>query len=462
MGKLFSIVLLIFCCVTTSATHIINGNMQYRYIGLTPNGNEVYEVSLIVYRDCDVSQVGFEDSVLIAVYKNDSQKNLHDTLTLKLTKEEAVTPFIYPSGNVSAAGCYKRGFYTFTFIAPKLHKGFYVVWQRCCRRSLNNIADDEGITALALIPEEGIRNNSPYVTNFRESMIMGSNVFAELDFSNSDADGDSLVYELSAPLNGLNTNNPIRLSYPSTLPPFSTVSYRTKFSPKFPVTIQVPFNVDAVSGKTTIYSTLNGIYLIGITVSEYRNGKLLARYNREHILLFLGTNKSNGINLDVKPYSTNALECKWNNTTQTPVQRYELLKRKAGVQKWDTIAVTGLSYLDSAIEIDTLYEYVVRGVKQDISWFSLTKQGKNSFGVFVNELNTNAINIYPNPTANTLFIESDEPLSTVVITDLAGKTLLAQQYTAKQGVDVSSLGAGTYILQVMINSGIATAKFYKH
>lgn len=462
MGKLFTIVLLIFCCVTTSATHIINGNMQYRYIGLTPNGNEVYEVSLIVYRDCDVSHVGLEDSVLIGVYKNDSLKNLYDTLKVKLTNEETVTPFIYPSGNVSSAGCYKRGFYTFTFIAPKLHKGFYVVWQRCCRRELNNISDYEGITALTFIPEEGIRNNSPYVTNFRESMIMGSNVFAELDFSNSDIDGDSLVYKLSAPLNGLNTNNPIPLSYPSTLPLFSTVSYRTNFSPKFPVTIQVPFKVDSISGKTTIYSTLNGIYLVGITVSEYRNGKLLARYNREHILLFLASNKSNGINLEVTPYGTNALECKWNNTTQTPVQRYELLKRKAGVQKWDTIAVNGLSYLDSAIEIDTLYEYVVRGVKQDISLFSLTKQGKNSFGVFVNEQNTPSLKIYPNPTANTLFIESDEPLSTVVVTDLAGKTQLAAKYTAAQGIDVSGLAVGTYIVRVMSNSGIATARFYKN
>ncbi len=462
MKSLTCLLVLVFCCLTSQATHIINGNIQYSFKWLNLQGQEVYEISLIVYRDCDVSEVGFEDSVLIAVYKNDSQKNLHDTLTLKLTKEEAVTPFVYPSGNVSAAGCYKRAFYTFTFVAPKLHKGFYVVWQRCCRRSLNNIADDEGITALAFIPEEGIRNNSPYVTNFRESIIMGSNVFAELDFSNSDADGDSLVYELSAPLNGLNIHTPIAFRYPVTLPAFSTVGYKLNHSPRFPITVQVPIVLNADNGKTTIFSNRTGIYAVGITVSEYRSGKLLARYNREHVLLFLASNKSNGINLEVTPYGTNALECEWNNTTQTPVQRYELLKRKVGAEKWDTIAVTGLSYIDSAIEIDTLYEYVVRGVKQDICWFSLTKQGKNSFGVSVNKLKTHPIKMYPNPTTKTLFIETNDPLSTVVITDLAGKTQLAAKYSATQGIDVSGLGAGTYIVRVMSNSGIATAKFYKH
>lgn len=462
MKSIIGLLLLVFFCVAAHATHIINSNIQYNFKGLTAQGNEMYEVTLIVFRDCDASGAGFDDSALIAVYYNDASKNLYDTLKLKLTKEETITPFIYPSGNLASVGCYKKGSYTFSFTAPKLHNGFYVLWQRCCRRPLNNIINDQGNSALAFIPKEGTRNNSPVITDFKESMIMGANVLTELDFSNQDVDGDSLVYELTSPLGGLDRNNPIAFDYPATLPKFSNIAYAVNFSFKFPVTVQVPFLLNANSGKATIISNRTGIYLVGITVSEYRKGQLIAKYNREHILLFLERVKPNGIDLEVLPNGTNAIECKWSNTTVFPVQYYQLLKRKAGEKNWDTIAVTGRSYIDTAIDIDTLYEYAVKGVKHDICLYSFIKQGKNSFGVFTGRVKTSMIIVYPNPAANTLFIETNEPLIEIAITDLAGKQVFSILNPTQQSIDVSGLPAGIYYLLATCSRGTTVAKFSKN
>lgn len=461
MAKLFTVFLFIFCSFTASATHIINSSIQYDFKGLNQQGQEVYEISLVAYRDCNASQIVFDDTVLIAIYDGAGQ-NLLKTVKQALTKEEAVFAAMQPSAVLISQGCYRTGIYTFTFIAPLGHKGFQLVWQRCCRSTISNIVDETGSTALAYIPAEGVQNSSPRVLGFKENMVMGINVFTELDFSNYDADGDSLVYSLSTPLSGLTAANPIATSYPSTLTVFPVALYRNSYSFSFPLGTNTNFKLDRNSGKATFFGTNTGRFLVGLTVSEYRNGQLITQHNREHLLFLIEPQHPNGIYLDVIPFGKKGLECKWSDFTLDSALSYRLFKRKENTSLWDTIPVTGKSYIDTAIETDTVYEYFVKGITNETAWYSLIKKGKRGLGIFVNEQNTPSLKIYPNPTANTLFIETDEPFSTVVITDLAGKTQLAAKYTAAQGIDVSGLAVGTYIVQVMSNSGIATAKFNKH
>ena len=55
-----------------------------------------------------------------------------------------------------------------------------------------------------------------------------------------------------------------------------------------------------------------------------------------------------------------------------------------------------------------------------------------------------SIYVYPNPTANRIFIQADNVLKAELF-DLMGRKV--QQTTQKQ-LDVSSLGSGTYLLNV--------------
>lgn len=460
MKTLTAALLLMLVCFTVSATHIINSSIKYSFIGLTPKGEEVYEISLIAYRDCIASPVSFDDSALIAVYDNSNQELLK-TEKPALAKEEAVYAVMQPSAILSFPGCYRIGIYTFTFIAPLQHKGFSVVWQRCCRSSIYNIIDETGSTALAFIPAQGAANSSPTVLGFKENTVMGTNVFTELDFSNYDADGDSLVYSFSNPLSGLDTENPIATSYPTKLTGFPAVLYRNNYSFNFPLGTQTYFKLDKNTGKATLFPTKTGVFLVGITASEYRNGQLLAQHKREHLLRFLEPQHPNGIYLDVLPSGKNGLECKWSDFTLDPALSYVLFKRKENAGNWDTIAVTGKNYVDTAIDTDTVYEYFVKGITKETAWYSLIKKGKKGMGISVKEHSTYPLKIYPNPAINTMFVETDGVINTITITDLTGKIILIQPYQPHQGMDVSMLLSGVYIVQAKGNNGIITARFYK-
>ncbi len=461
MKTLTAAILVMLICLTASATHIINSSIKYSFKGLSQKGEEVYEISLIAYRDCNASQVGFDDSALIAVYDNPNQELLK-TVKPALTKEEVVFAAMQPSAVLSSPGCYRIGIYTFTFIAPLQHKGFLVVWQRCCRSSISNISNEMGSTALGFISAEGVANSSPTVLGFKENMVMGTNVFTELDFSNYDIDGDSLVYSFSTPLSGLDTENPIATSYPTKLTGFPTVHYRNNYSFNFPLGTQTYFKLDKNTGKATLFLTKTGVFLVGITISEYRNGQLLAQHKREHLLRFIEPQHPNGIYLDVLPSGKNGLECKWSDFTLEPALSYVLFKRKENAWNWDTIPVAAKNYIDTAIETDTVYEFFVKGITKETAWYSLIKKGKRGEGVSVSNYNPNSLKIYPNPAINKVFVETDGLIETIKITDLTGKTVLSQQYQPLQGIDVSGLTSGTYILQATSNNGIITAKFYKN
>lgn len=70
------------------------------------------------------------------------------------------------------------------------------------------------------------------------------------------------------------------------------------------------------------------------------------------------------------------------------------------------------------------------------------------------------INIYPNPSKNTLYIDGVGQNSTVSIIDTSGKTLIDKQIINNQ-IDISSLFNGIYIVRIVDSRGITMRKFLK-
>ncbi len=71
--------------------------------------------------------------------------------------------------------------------------------------------------------------------------------------------------------------------------------------------------------------------------------------------------------------------------------------------------------------------------------------------------------LYPNPATDKLYLQSDEMVKTIHITNLSGNLILLIQPNTRGNITipVSELSAGTYILQLTTDSGIKVSKFIK-
>ncbi len=73
----------------------------------------------------------------------------------------------------------------------------------------------------------------------------------------------------------------------------------------------------------------------------------------------------------------------------------------------------------------------------------------------------NEIKAYPNPVAEQLFVESDEP-GNIIIIDLSGRILLQKEMNGyKEEIDVSDYLPGTYFLKFVSDEQKTTAIFIK-
>lgn len=75
----------------------------------------------------------------------------------------------------------------------------------------------------------------------------------------------------------------------------------------------------------------------------------------------------------------------------------------------------------------------------------------------------NPIRLYPNPVANTLFIENEAaPIEHVVVLDMTGKEIFHQVILGnRDGINVSSLPDGMYMVKALCNGSFQINKFVK-
>ena len=73
------------------------------------------------------------------------------------------------------------------------------------------------------------------------------------------------------------------------------------------------------------------------------------------------------------------------------------------------------------------------------------------------------LNIYPNPTTDKLYLQSEELVKTISIIDLSGKRVLLMkpEMSGEITIPVNELSAGTYILQSVTENGTKVSKFIK-
>ncbi len=281
------------------ATHIVGGEMNYKYLGLNK-----YEIRLTVYRDCYVGVPPFDNPATVGIF--DVNNNPIQTLQMVFRGLDTLAPTISDPCTIPPLDfCYEVTTYIDTITLPPIVGGYQLSYQRCCRNTnILNLITPEciGATYYASIPGSEVQpiNSNPVFKNWPPPFICANKPWI-FDHSAIDYDGDSLVYELFQPYNGLNGYCPIiSSSVPSTgvscgappvsctstpvPPPFYTVPWNSPYSTT-DMLGGVPMVVNPQTGLVTATPNLQGYFVIGIKVKEYRNGVFLSETKRDFQLI---------------------------------------------------------------------------------------------------------------------------------------------------------------------------------
>lgn len=305
------------------ATHILGGEMYYTYLG-----NDNYQVTLRLYRDCgpdNTNNTALDATAAIGVFN--SAGVLVNTVTFTLPFETTMpvvtgNPCLTAPPNI----CTRQGVYTGIIHLPSGTGGYTLAYQRCCRSpamfNIVNSPNQQGMTCTIQVPDPAVHgpNSSPSFDD-DPPMVLCLDQTTALDQLATDADGDSLAYALCAPLDGGNSINPMPV--PPAAPPYSSVIWAPGYSTQNQLNSVPPMSFGNDNGVLTLHPTTIGNFAVSICVSEYRNGVLLSQVIRDFRFLVVPCFQSftsafaeqddhcNGLVVNMQNQSTGAVAYHW-------------------------------------------------------------------------------------------------------------------------------------------------------
>ena len=267
---------------SVKATHIVGGDISYECLG-----NNLYAVTLNVYRDCFYGDplAWFDDPAYVGIYKADGslfkevQMDLmnNDTLSNQLTD-----PCLFIPPDV----CVHTSRYRETVSLPFSPGGYTMIYQRCCRnQTIVNIENplQTGASYTIDLTEKALMecNSSPEFGQLNQIYICTNKPFIE-DYSAIDPDGDSLVYRMCKPVSGGSLSDPQPIPT-MTIPVIDSVVY---IEPFYSVENMLggdiqALDIDPVTGLLTAFPEITGQFVVGICVEEWRDGELLSTVRRD-------------------------------------------------------------------------------------------------------------------------------------------------------------------------------------
>lgn len=300
LRKILWIGLLLFGTMPMAkATHIAGAELTYECVG-----NNVYHIVLKLYRDCFGGQAPFDDPVELFIFDGNSGATAYN-ISIPIPP---MTPVI-PLDNIDACVatpppiCVEEGVYEMDVLLPPRLGGYNIAWARCCRNNIiTNLAapECEGVSFLAHVPgpEVAVCNSMPEF-NQQPSIFLCAGETYFFDYSATDPDGDSLVYEISNPYTGVdllgagagnnsgncgfNQPDPVvdPLFNPMGPPPYANVVYSPNHSFLNPFGPNSSISINPSTGYLTAFPANQGVYVLAVSVKEYRGGVLLSENKRD-------------------------------------------------------------------------------------------------------------------------------------------------------------------------------------
>jgi len=261
----------------SNAAHLVGGEITYTCLG-----SNQYQVKLRIYRDCFSGGAAFDNSVNFTVY------NLAGAVVTNPSVPKGPTISV-PAGTGNPCLttppniCTEYAEYVATLTLPPVVGGYTISYQRCCRNStISNISNpgSRGNTYTVKIPSmDNTCNSTPTFTTVPPIVLcLGDQL--NVDASATDSNGDSLFYEFCDIYTGGSSGNPSPST--ATPPPYTTIPFVAPATPSQPVPGSPALAINPQTGMITGVATTAGQYVVGICVSEYRNGQLLSVVRRDY------------------------------------------------------------------------------------------------------------------------------------------------------------------------------------
>lgn len=260
------------------SSHIVGGEIFYDHLG-----GLQYKVTVKLYRDCLSDGAQYDSNLPITVFNGSGGQIDNFTIPFPGSTQLPVqfsNPCVTPPTDI----CVEEAIYERIVTLPPSQNGWTLSYQRCCRGpGVNNLIDPSstGITLTVDIPAQSAfpSNSSPRFNNF-PPLLLCSNDALDFDHAATDPDGDSLVYSLCNPLHGGSDFDPA--PNPAQPPPYNPVQWQTGHSAVNPFPVG-SISIDPQTGYMIAAPGVQGLFAVGVCVSEYRNGVLLSTSVRDFL-----------------------------------------------------------------------------------------------------------------------------------------------------------------------------------
>ncbi|CAI8381965.1 MAG: Uncharacterised protein [Owenweeksia sp. TMED14] len=287
MKAIQHIVLIILCLVNIKASgaHLVGGEITYMCLG-----NNVYQIELTVYRDCNSSGAQLDGNASIGVFNGTSGALIQNIQVNKGATQSLPSntgnPCLLAPPNV----CTEYAKYITIVTLPTSSQGYTISYQRCCRNAtISNInnPDDWGMTITARIPPNDFScNNSPQ-WNTKPPIVICSQEDLNVPVNCSDPDGDSLFYFLCNVFHGggkSNQQGSLNSPQPSPpgSPPYVIIPYSAPNTSSNPIPGNPPLSLNGQTGVLSGKVSVTGQYVMVFCVEEWRNGILLNTIRRDY------------------------------------------------------------------------------------------------------------------------------------------------------------------------------------
>ncbi|MFY0672901.1 MAG: gliding motility-associated C-terminal domain-containing protein [Bacteroidia bacterium] len=275
----------------SQGTHLMGGDLTYRHLK-----DSTYELTFLVYRDCNNGQAAIDPSITYWVYYKKTKNIFINNRTINLYNNTADTVKPEAPNCVTPSGvCIQSGRYIDTVVLGSAPDGYIVNWFRLARNynitnlkncvsSTNNNSCNTGscnnrnpfgMVWTAEVPPHKFENSSPqFLTVPVPYFCTGiTNSFNHVVF---DPDGDSLVFKLVTPLSPDNCAPIIpRPSSTRTAPAYNTtydeVIYQSGYSVSRPFgSSSSAISINSTTGEMKANPRSAGNYVIAVKIEEYR------------------------------------------------------------------------------------------------------------------------------------------------------------------------------------------------
>lgn len=288
------LVLLLLSTTKLMATHVVGGDITYRHIT-----NDSFEITLTLYVDCingNPAAIRQDTNAMVGIF--DSSGTLQYGYLQYRGLPQRINSVNYNCVQPPSNACVDKYIYTYFVRLPYINGGYILAYQRCCRNnSITNIVNpgQTGATYWAYVPDtlqtKGYNSSAVFKT-VPPNFLCNNRDFI-YDHSATDADGDSLAYELYTPYIGGDQVN--SLPRPPSNPPYYGVVWQSPYDVNNMMNGLPELAINPKTGLLTVKPRNVGQYVVGILTKEYRNGQL--------------------INLSRRDFQFNVLLCQFNLVT---------------------------------------------------------------------------------------------------------------------------------------------------